>query len=72
MQYEKEIDGLLREFFLETWMSESDFNEMVDLVFQQTGVTKEKLSEDIEVGIRNGHSYEQQLKILRKLFIDNK
>ena len=67
MKYEKEIDDFLREIIYESWMDENDYNEVISQTFKQLEMNKEKLSNDIEIGIKNGYSIETQFAILKRV-----
>jgi len=66
MKYEKEIDELLIELFREDWMDDDEHEEVLKLSFERLGITKQKLSESIQVGVDNGHSVEDQFDLIRK------
>lgn len=67
MKYEKEIDQLLRDIIYEYWMDEEDYNEVITEIFKQLGSNKEKLSSDIEIGIKNGYSIETQFALVKRV-----
>ncbi len=67
MKHEIEINKLLKELFYdESWMDDNDYKEVIELTFKTTGITKQKLSDSIETGIKNGYNVEQQIELLRK------
>ncbi len=67
MKHETEIDNLLKELLYdESWMDDNDYKEVIELTFKTTGITKQKLSDSIETGIKNGYNVEQQIELLRK------
>lgn len=67
MKHEKEIDALLREIlYFEDLMDEEDYLLVVDEALNTAGITKQDLSNDIEVGLRNGYTLEEQLILLNK------
>ena len=65
MKYEKEIDQFLRDIIYENWMNEEDYNEVITETFKQLGTNKEKLSSDIEIGVKNGYSIETQFALVK-------
>jgi hypothetical protein len=67
MKHEKEIDNLLKELLYDSWMDDDDYNEVLDLTFKKIGMTKQKLSNDIEAGIKNGYTVGQQIEILKRV-----
>tara|TARA_R110000796_G_C14484182_1_gene427031 strand:- start:759 stop:992 length:234 start_codon:yes stop_codon:yes gene_type:complete len=67
MKHEKEIDQLLKDLFYdETWMDDKDHEECLELIFSLTGFSKQKISDDIEIGIKNGWSLEKQIRVLKE------
>ncbi len=68
MKHETVIDRLLKELLYdESWMDDEDYKEVVDLTFRTMGITKQKLSNDIEIGIKNGYTVEQQIDLLKRV-----
>jgi hypothetical protein len=68
MKHENEIDNLLKELLYdESWMDDEDYKEVIDLTFKTMGITKQKLSDDIEVGIKNGYTVKQQIELLKRV-----
>lgn len=67
MKYKNVITDLLTKIFRESWMGDSEWEEMLN-IFIQNGVY-EQLSSDIEVGISNGYSLEEQLLLVEKIFL---
>lgn len=67
MKYEKEIDQFLRDIIYENWMNEEDYNEVITETFKQLGTNKEKLSSDIEIGVKNGYSIETQFALVKRV-----
>jgi hypothetical protein len=67
MKYEKEIDQFLRDMIFEDWMNEEDYNEVITETFKQLGTNREKLNDDIEIGIKNGHSIETQFVLVKRI-----
>ena len=68
MKYQDEINQLLKDLFHEEWMSEEDFKECKSLDFQQSGITMQKLSDEMQVGVDNGHTIQEQIELCRKGF----
>ena len=68
MKYETEIDNLLKDILYdESWMNDEDYQKVIDLTFKEMGITKQKLSDDIEIGVKNGYTVEQQIDILKQV-----
>lgn len=68
MKHEIEIDKLLKELLYdESWMDDEDYKEVIDLTFKTMGITKQKLSDDIEIGIKNGYTVKQQIDLLKRV-----
>lgn len=66
MKYEKEIDKLLEELFRADWMSDEDYSNFVKEVLSQTGISKQLLSEQMELGVMNGFDIETQIEAVKK------
>lgn len=71
MKHEKEIDALLEELFRSEWMTDEDYSMFLKEVFKQTGISKQTLSEQIELGEINGFSVETQLSAVREAIKKN-
>ena len=68
MKHEIEIDKLLKELLYDkSWMNEEDYKEVIYLTFKTMGITKQKLSDDIEIGIKNGYTVRQQIDLLKQV-----
>lgn len=67
MKYAQEIDDVLRYIFYEEGMDENEYKTHVDSVLMINGISKQLLSEQIEVGVKNGHSVEFQIWLLKNL-----
>lgn len=68
MKHENEINKLLSDLFREKWMDDDDWSEMLSEVFRKSGLSIERLSIDIEIGIKNGYSVEQQIEKIQEMF----
>ena len=56
----------LKEVIREDWMSESDVNELVEGLLSIPGAKNLKtIQKEIEIGVENGHSIEEQISICR-------
>ena len=68
VKYENEIDALLKDLLYdESWMDDEDYKEVIEETFKIMGITKQKLSDDIEVGVKNGYTVEQQIFLLKRV-----
>jgi hypothetical protein len=63
--FDSEIDVFLKELFFEKWMDDEDWIEILNELEKQTGVSKSTLSEDLKIGVDNGHSLEKQFDLVR-------
>lgn len=72
MKYEKEIDQFLIDIIYEDWMSKDDYDSIIYDMFNEHGITKESLSNDIEAGIKNGFTLETQFNVIKKIIKENK
>ena len=68
MKHEKEIYSLLRELLYEDWMREYDYNELLNELKKEGSLDLEKISNDIEIGISNGHTIEFQIEMIKNSF----
>ena len=68
MKYEKEINQMLKDLFYEEWMSEEDFAEFKQEFLKQSGITMKKLDHEVQVGVDNGISVEDQMEISKRAF----
>lgn len=65
MKYEKEINQLLKEELYEDGMSDKEFNEIQQAIFDDVGIDKEVMDIQIQTGLEDGYSMEEQLKLVR-------
>jgi len=67
IKYEKEIDSFLKELFDDrALMTESEYNQFISTV------DKQLISNDIEVGVKNGYSVEHQMQLFKSMITLNK
>ncbi len=67
-KYEREIDDLLEDLCRKDWMTDEEYKQIVDGFFKLAGVTKQSLSDDLEVGVKNGYTIEQQTNFLKRVW----
>ena len=63
--FQDEINAFLKELFYETWMDENDWSMFLEAIETQSGVSVQSLSNDLQVGLKNGHSIEEQFELVR-------
>ena len=63
--FQDEINEFLKEQFYESWMDENDWSMFLEALETQSGVTIKSLSNDLQVGLQNGHSIEKQFELVR-------
>lgn len=63
--FQDEINAFLKELFYETWMDEDDWSMFLEALETQSGVSVQSLSNDLQVGLKNGHSIEKQFALVR-------
>lgn len=63
--FQDEINAFLKEQFYEDWMDENDWSMFLEALETQSGVSIRSLSNDLQVGLKNGHSIEKQFEIVR-------
>jgi hypothetical protein len=51
----------------DNWMDDNDYQEFIDEVLLQGNTSLEQMEEQIQVGINNGYSMEDQFILMRKL-----
>ena len=68
MKYETEINEILNTVLpKESWMTNEEHQEIIEETFKQMGINKKKLSDDIEVGVKNGYTVKQQIDLLKRV-----
>ena len=63
--FQNEINSFLKEQFYESWMDEDDWVMFLDELEKQSGASIKSLSNDLQVGLKNGHSIEKQFELVR-------
>jgi hypothetical protein len=71
MKYKKEVEELLKELFLESWMDENDWVVFLEETQRVGGISIDDISKDIEIGVKNGYSPERQIEILKQILREN-
>lgn len=66
MEYKKEIDEIFN-LLRDDWMNDKDFENYKEVVIEETGMTYEKISEDISVGVKNGYPAELQIQMVQTI-----
>ena len=73
MRYEKELTEMFEYVFpKQEWMDDQEHDELISLSLDKMGIDKQKLSDDIEIGVKNGYTVEQQFSLLKKILIQEK
>ena len=68
MKYETEINEILNTALpKESWMTDEEHKEIIEETFKQMDINKQKLSDDIEVGVKNGYTVKQQIDLLKRV-----
>ena len=65
MKYEKEIDQLLHDLFYDDWMRDDDYNQIISEILKEANTSKQELSDQLEIGLENGYSIDNQIKLLK-------
>ena len=68
IKYKKEIDEILEISFREKWMSDKDFEEFKSAMIKEIGMSYQELYDDLESGIKNGHSLEKQVELIKTIY----
>ena len=63
--FHDEINAFLKEQFYESWMDDKDWSMFLEALETQSGVSIQSLSNDLQVGLKNGHSIEKQFELVR-------
>jgi hypothetical protein len=63
--FQDEVNAFLKELFYEAWMDENDWLIFLEELEAQSGVSVQSLSNDLQVGLKNGHSIEKQFELVR-------
>ena len=64
LEHHKSIMEMFNPFY-ESWMSEDDHAELVNEVLRLQGKTLKMLNDEIDIGISNGYTVEQQIDVIR-------
>lgn len=67
VKYYDEIIEFLQSIYRQDWMDEDDWKMFLDECVQKGIISIEKLSIDLETGIKNGYSLKKQFEITRNL-----
>ena len=67
MKYLIEVEKLLKDLFFENWMDDEDWKEFLRELGKVSGVTLTSLSNDIEIGVKNGQSLETQIAMIKQV-----
>lgn len=70
--FQDEINAFLKELFYEDWMDDNDWLMFLEELESKTGVSVQSLSNDLQVGLKNGHSIEKQFEKARAYLKKNK
>ena len=63
--FQDEINAFLKELFYEAWMDDNDWLMFLKELETKSGVSVQSLSNDLQVGLKNGHSIEKQFELFR-------
>lgn len=69
MKYEKEIDDMFRSIFYEDFLDEDEFNFLINEGLKQNNISKQVISDQLETGVNNGYSIEDQIMLVKMMFI---
>ena len=70
--FQDEINEFLKEQFYEDWMDENDWSMFLEALERQFGVSVQSLSNDLQVGLKNGHSIEKQFDLVKTVLKNGK
>lgn len=61
------VDHILRLIIYKKWMSEQDYNDLVNETLKSLSLTKDQLVSQIMAGVSAGHSIESQIEIIKQI-----
>ena len=67
MKHKKVIEEFLRHLFLEDWMDKEDYESVLELTLKGCDTTIQKLSDEIEVGVKNGYTVSKQIELMKQV-----
>lgn len=67
MKYKKEVNQMLRKAICTDYTNSTICEILISDTLHIFGTTKEKLSAQIEVGVKNGHSVEKQINLINAI-----
>jgi len=70
--YEDEINEFLKEIFYEDWMDDNDWAVCLESWLTESGKSIQSLSNDLQVGMKNGYSIESQFSLIKSMLINKK
>ncbi len=65
MKHEKEINRLLHDLFYDEWMSDSEYEQIVNQILKAANTSKQDLSRQLQIGLDSGYSIENQIKLVK-------
>jgi hypothetical protein len=66
-KYKSQIQEVLKKHFFESWMDDDDWSDFEKELFLETNTSYLQMSEQIDEGIKNGHSLEYQIELIVNL-----
>jgi hypothetical protein len=72
MNIEEKINNFLKELFYENWMNENDWGMFLEELEIKSKISIESLSKDIQEGINNGYSIDNQFDTIKNLLKNGK
>lgn len=67
MKYESQINEMFKHILKAENLTESEFKNYRDALLKASNSSMEIMSEQIEIGVKNGHSVEFQLGLIKTL-----
>lgn len=68
-RYRERLSTIIEKIFREDWMDDNDFNQFLTIAVDHMGGW-DKLDKEVEMGVANGYSVDNQLELIEKLFIN--
>lgn len=72
MKYKLEIDKMIEEALREPWMEDDDWQFIKSSLENHPKFNLERMEKDIDIGIKNGYTLEDQMNLCRDILIKMK
>lgn len=66
--YTKEVKVIFEFAFRKEWMDDDDWKQFETIVFKEQNINYQLMSDQINEGVKNGYSLEEQENLLKRIF----